>query len=96
VSRSYPAHGALDRIESPFVIFSVGAAPTPEAAAAVTSALALLRADLLPWDSRRSTMNLADGATIADTLFPPDTLERLRAVKNHYDPSGILLANHPL
>lgn len=96
VARSHPAHGALDRIESPFAVFSVGAAPTPEAAATVTSALALLRADMLPWDSRRTTMNLADGATVADALFPPDTLQRLRAVKNHYDPNGILLANHPL
>jgi hypothetical protein len=96
VARSDPSHGALDRIESPFVVFSVGAAPTPETAAAVRGALALLRADLLPWDSGRSTMNLADGATVADSLFPPAALERLRAVRNHYDPDRILLANHPV
>ena len=63
VARPGPGHGALDRIDAAFAVFGVGAAITPEAGAAVTASLALLRADLMPWDGRRSTMNLADGAT---------------------------------
>lgn len=70
--------------------------PTPEAAATEAGGLALVRAALLPWDSRRSMMNLADGATVVDTMFPPGALRRLRAVKNHHDPDGVLLANHPV
>lgn len=96
VARPDPGHGALDRIDAPFAVFGAGAATTPEAGAAVTASLALVRADLTPWDSRRSTMNLADGATLAESLFPPDVLERLRAVKRRYDPDDVILANHPV
>lgn len=96
VARAGPGHGALDRIAAPFAVYGVGAAPTPETRAAATAGLALLRADMLPWDSRTATMNLADGATLVETLFPPDVLARLRAVRARYDPGGTLLANHPV
>ena len=95
-ARPGPGHGALERIDAPLVVLGTGAAPTPEAGAHVTAALALLRADLTPWDSRRSTMNLADGATLPEALFPPDALARLRDVKRRYDPDGVILANHPV
>jgi hypothetical protein len=62
LSRSSPAHGALDAIESPFTTFAFGLAPDAQTRAMVARDLDALFAALGPWYAGRRYLNLTESA----------------------------------
>ena len=48
-------------VRSPYATYSVGIAPTPEAQAAVRSAVEGLRVRLEPWEAPHTYLNFSDG-----------------------------------
>ena len=90
--------GALDHLPGRFVVYAVGMLPGPDPAiaAALAEQVAAVRTVLAPWESARDYANMRDVRVEASRLHAPETLERLRAVKQAYDPDGVIRTGHGL
>ena len=96
VARPQPGHGAIADFEAPFVMYSVGFAPTPEAAAAVEGAVSVLRGAVAQWEAEHTYMNFADTRRGPRSLFGEEAYGRLCRIKEAVDPADTILSNHPL
>ena len=90
------AAGAVDGLDGAFAMFAVGIAPTPEAKAAVHSAVVAAQHALAPWASGGAYLNFAESRKAGEALFGAAAYERLREVKAAYDPTDVIRANHPV
>jgi hypothetical protein len=93
--RADPEHGALAAIDSPYALFAVGMAATPEMKQAVVQRLDDLQAALEPWDAG-CFLNFTERPGKTDRMFSGDSYRRLREVKSKYDPDNIIQANHEI
>jgi FAD/FMN-containing dehydrogenase len=91
-----PDHGALDRVEQPFLFFTFGLAFDPELHAAVEEHTGRVFAAIAPWNSGKRYMNFTEVRADTRTMFSDEAYERLLAVKAAYDPDERFLANHPI
>ena len=96
VARPQAGHGAVAAFEAPFVMYSVGFAPSPEAAEAIEGALEAMRSAVAPWEAEHTYLNFAETRRGASSLFSEDAYERLRRIKAEVDPNGTIRSNHPL
>jgi FAD/FMN-containing dehydrogenase len=96
LSRRDPRGGAVDSLPGHCLVYTIGIAPSPEAAQAVEAAAGSLIASLEPWRAQRDYANFAETDRRAEALYPDDALERLRAVKRRVDPADIIRGCHPL
>ena len=96
VARTQAGHGALAAFEAPFVMYSVGFAPTPEAAEAVEGAVSVLRGAVAEWEAEHTYMNFADTRRGPRSLFDGEAYDRLCRIKAEVDPADTFLSNHPL
>ena len=96
VARPRPEHGAVSHFDAPFLMYAVGIAPTPEAKAVVEEATAILRDALAPWEADHTYLNFSETPREADDHFAPESLERLRMIKQEVDPRDVIRSNHPL
>jgi FAD/FMN-containing dehydrogenase len=90
-----PSHGAMDRLPGSFLMFGVGVVPEPAAMAPTKAWLAAMTTAVEPWDAGRH-LNFSDETEDIAVAFPPETVERLRAAKESYDPENLFHANHPV
>jgi hypothetical protein len=81
---------------APYIMFSVGIAPTAEAKAAVHATVASLMASLEPWRSGHTYLNFAESRRDPRTLWPALVHARLKRVKATVDPENLFRSNHPL
>lgn len=93
LARSEPHHGALSTLPGSYAMFALGLAADEAERAAVEAQLALVTKALAPYEAGLYT-NFTEVAVDAGRLFPPETHERLRAVKARYDPEELFLASH--
>ena len=89
-------HGAAGTLDAEFAHFSIGLPMTPQMGNAITADVARVRDVFAPADAGRTYFNFSDHGTEPSALFPPDTLERLQAVKRDVDPGGVFFACHPV
>ncbi len=87
--------GAISGLDAGFLFFAVGVAPVPKAGAAVAQAVQRVQATLEPVRAARSFSNFCESAASPESLYGP-SLERLRAVRDRYDPERIMRAHQPL
>jgi hypothetical protein len=95
LSRPARDAGALSSLPGAFLAFGVGVVPMPEAMAPTRAWLGAFKSSLAPYDAGRY-LNLSEERFELTQAFPPDTVDRLRAVKERYDPGGLFHANHPV
>jgi len=88
--------GALSDLPGGYSGLFIAMAPTSQLAAQGRADAAKAVAALRPWANGRRFFNFAEEAVELETIFEPGTLTRLQAVRDHYDPSGMFLANHSL
>jgi FAD/FMN-containing dehydrogenase len=91
-----PDHGALDRVEQPFVFFTFGLAFDAGMHAAVEHHVERIFSAIAPWNSGKRYLNFTEVRADSRTMFPDDRYDRLLAVKAAYDPDGRFLANHSI
>ena len=96
LGRPDPAGGAVDHLPGRFVVFAVGIAPTPEAGERIEQTLAELRAALAPWAGGRSYLNFHESSAPASLFYSAETLERLLALQDRYDPDRVVRSAHEL
>jgi hypothetical protein len=86
--------GALDKIDADFVMFGVGMAMGPDAAAAIDEGLDRLNEAMEPWAAEGGYFNFAERPCEVEALLPEETCKRLAEVKRQWDPDEINRANH--
>jgi FAD/FMN-containing dehydrogenase len=94
--RPDPNGGAIDHLPGRFLLFAVGITPVPPAEAAVIAAAHSLRDALRPWAAERDYPNFRETADTASRFYAPAALERLRAVRQQYDPQRVVRSNHEI
>ena len=95
LSRAPQDAGALATLPGAFLAFGVGFVPVPEAMAPTRAWLGAFKAALEPYDAGRYFNFVEESFDIAQ-IFPSDVLERLREVKQRYDPDNVFKSNHPV
>jgi hypothetical protein len=95
LSRTQQDAGALASLPGSFLAFAVGFVPVPEAMAPTRAWLGAFKAALEPYDAGRY-FNFVEESFDITQIFPPDVLERLREVKQRYDPDNVFKSNHPV
>jgi FAD/FMN-containing dehydrogenase len=95
---SVPAEGAGARshLDAAFAFSGTGVPISPELGEAINRQIDAIRDALAPWSGGHRLNNFAGRPTQPEQLFDPETLARLRDVKQRYDPDGLIGANLPL
>ena len=88
-------HGAIDALPGEYLLFGVNIVPVPEAMPPSKQWLGAMKDAMSPWDAGRY-LNFSDEDEDIAVAFPPETVERLRAAKQTYDPENLFHANHPV
>ena len=87
--------GALATLPGSFIAFAVGFVPVPEAMSPNRVWLGAFKAALEPYDAGRY-FNFVEESFDITKIFTPEVLERLREVKQRYDPENLFHSNHPV
>jgi FAD/FMN-containing dehydrogenase len=95
VSRAPKGAGALATLPGSFLAFGVGFVPVPEAMAPTRAWLGAFKASLEPYHAGMY-LNFVEESLEITQIFPPEVLERLREVKQRYDPENLFQSNHPV
>jgi FAD/FMN-containing dehydrogenase len=93
LARPAEHHGAAGHIPQPFLLVMGGPVPDPLAAPGLAAAIDRVTAAMRPYSSGRLPPNFG---TDAASVYPPDVLARLRAIKQQRDPHGVIRSNRPL
>ncbi len=91
-----PGDGAAGTLDAEFAHFSLGLPMTPEMGAAIRTDVQRVLDVLAPADAGLTYFNFSDHGVEPSALFPPDTLQRLQAVKRDVDPDDLFFACHPV
>jgi FAD/FMN-containing dehydrogenase len=95
LSRAPEDAGALAALPGSFLAFGVGFVPVPAAMAPTRAWLDAFKASLEPYYAG-NYFNFVEESFDITRIFPPDVLERLRQVKQRYDPENLFHSNHPV
>jgi FAD/FMN-containing dehydrogenase len=88
--------GAIGRCEAPYQLEMLGLAVTPEADQAIQHSQHAITIALAPWTTGMTLPGFAQPPLdTAERVYPSATRDRLRRVKDRYDPNGIILPSFP-
>ncbi|MGH2953761.1 MAG: FAD-binding oxidoreductase [Solirubrobacterales bacterium] len=93
LGRPAPGHGAIASLPGEYLMLAVTPVMDPAQVPQIEADLARLDGVFAPHDAGRY-LNFTERPTDVATMFPAETLERLRQVKASYDPDGVIRANH--
>ncbi len=96
LGRAHPDSGALAAVDADYVLYAVGIAPTPEAAAQVRAHIEVVSDALRPWAAEHSYLNFAETRRDPHTLWTETAQQRLRRIKATLDPDNLIRSNQPV
>lgn len=96
LSRPAADGGALPMLHGGYALFCVAIAPFPEAAAQGLADAATVVQALAPWSTATRVLNFTEQRVDASSGYDGEDWARLCAVRDRFDPAGVLLANHSL
>jgi FAD/FMN-containing dehydrogenase len=96
VARPSAEHGALSHFEDEYLMFTVGIAPTPQAAEVVHGAVGRVLAALEPWKAKQTYSNFAESTRPGGSFHGEAAYHRLKRIKKAVDPANVIRANHEL
>ncbi len=94
LARGEASHGALDSLDSPYLLGAVGPVPVPEARAGVEATFAAIGERMAPWASERTLLGFAEQGGGWERSFPAADAERLAALRDELDPDRLIVSNH--
>jgi hypothetical protein len=92
LGRAPRGHGALAKLDGAFSVFAGGPAVDASGRAAVAERLEALRERLAPWTAPQALLSSSAGGVDPAGAFDDATWERLRAVRDAYDPDRRLVS----
>jgi hypothetical protein len=96
LARRTPGHGARATLDGDYLLFAVGGVFGPEQHAEVLGQADGISHALAPWDAGTRYLNFEEGMVDSRLFYDEDTWRTLRALRTHWDPSGLFLANHEI
>jgi FAD/FMN-containing dehydrogenase len=96
LGRRTPGHGARATLDGDYLMFAVGGVFSPEQYGEVLGQAEAVADALRPWDSGTRYLNFEEGAVDPRLFYDEDTWRTLRALRSHWDPKGLFLANHEI
>ena len=96
LGRAHPDSGALAAVDADYVLYAVGIAPTPEAAAQVRAHIEIVMDALRPWAAEHAYLNFAETKRDPHTLWTETAQHRLRRIKATLDPDNLIRSNQPV
>jgi hypothetical protein len=96
LARPADGAGALPCFDGAFLLFGVGIAAGPEMTAATVASAERLVRDLQPWANGRQYLNFTERRVDTSAGYRPEQWERLRAIREAVDPTGVFRANHSI
>ncbi|MGW4245305.1 FAD-binding oxidoreductase, partial [Nocardia sp. NPDC004722] len=88
--------GVAGAIEEPFLLSMLAPAPSLDHVAAVLERREQIATELSIYSSGRKPFTYLDSGETPASVFDPDTLTRLQAIKNRVDPVGVFRSNFPV
>ena len=96
LARRAPGAGARATLNGDYLMFAVGGVFAPDGEAEVIRQASGVSQALAPWDSGTRYLNFEEGEVDAQVFFDADTWRLLHALRTHWDPTGLFLANHEI
>jgi FAD binding domain len=97
LARHTPGHGARATLEGDYLMFAVGGVFTPDGYGEVQRQAEAVSQAMGPWDAGTRYLNFEEGEDVdAQVFFDADSWRVLRALRTHWDPKGLFLANHEI
>jgi hypothetical protein len=87
--------GAQPSIDASYLLFAVGATPTPDLVSAVRAQAQTVKQTLAPWHASYDPYNFRQTAGPASAVLPPASYRRLQEIKAAYDPDQVIISTHP-
>ena len=94
--RSGDGHGALDRLDGDYVMFTGGLALDDDMRNAVRADARRLKAALAPYGRGGHYLNFAEHKVDVSTAYSSDAYAKLQQVRRSMDPDGLFRANHEI
>jgi len=88
--------GAQPSIDASYLLFAVGATPTPDLVSAVRAQAQAVKHALAPWHASHDSYNFNQTAGPASAVLPPASYHRLQQIKAAYDPDQVIISAHPV
>ena len=85
--------GAASHLEGEFQLFSVGLPMSPEMGQALEAHLDVVAEAMTPWKSEHAYFNFAERVTDSESFYAGSTYDRLREIRERFDPSELFQAN---
>ena len=96
LARPVPGVGAQPSIEAGFLLYAVGATPTPDLAGSVGAHVRAVKDALAPWHARYGPYNFDETPAGAAAVLPPASFRRLQEIKAAYDPDAVIISSRPV
>ncbi len=84
------------RSNGDYLLFAVGGVFTPDGYGEVLRQADGVSEALRAWDSGTRYLNFEEGDVDPQVFFDADSWRLLRALRTHWDPNGLFLANHEI
>jgi FAD/FMN-containing dehydrogenase len=96
LGRRAPGAGARATLNGDYLLFAVGGVFTPDGYDEVHRQADGVSEALRAWDSGTRYLNFEEGDVDPQVFFDADSWRLLRALRTHWDPNGLFLANHEI
>jgi FAD/FMN-containing dehydrogenase len=96
LTRPVPGGGAQPSIDASYLLFAVGATPTPGLVSAVRAQTQAVKHALAPWHASHDSYNFKQTPAPASAVLPPASYHRLQQIKAAYDPDQVIISAHPV
>jgi len=96
LTRPVPGGGAQPSIDASYLLFAVGATPTPDLVSAVRAQAQAVKHALAPWHASHDSYNFKQTPAPASAVLPPASYQRLQQIKAAYDPDQAIISAHPV
>jgi hypothetical protein len=96
LARPVPGGGAQPSIDATYLLYAVGAVPTPDLAGSVRARVQAVKDALAPWHASYDYYNFEETPATAAAVLPPASFRRLQEIKAAYDPDQLIISAHPV
>jgi hypothetical protein len=96
LGRSDRSGGVLSHLEAPYAVYAVGSTMGPVTRDEIVERIDEVRAASVPWLSRSTFFNFADGDVDPSDLYPDGAFGRLSAIRANVDPDGLFRSRHTI